>query len=256
MLKKKILFLTCAIILSIALVGCQTANVAYLGLSNKASQAAVQALSNIKNNNSNNNSNNNKMIKNFNLLLNTKLRDGKLIMEAKLVNTSGRSQTLYYNEDSLFSYTIFDSEGNAVYISPNQTSISAIRSSKVLKPGRSKDFDFVGEWRLLDNYNTPVVPGKYRVKVSLNVYTDRATMVKDPIPLSIERNFVVHAKDVANLRPATPPTQRDVVASVDAKVEDRALKITVALENKTTEKISIHYNNHAMFDIIILDERW
>ena len=240
------------------MLGCQTATVAYAYSGNQIMKNAVKYLGDNnydyedhdKDHDEDHDEDYGKKEQNikkyFNPLLFTKVRDGKVELTISLVNTSGRSQTISLLNKP-YDIIIKNSKGKVIREYNYTSTGTAKKTETKLKHGRSKTIQYVETWDLLNSNGIVVEPGKYRAEVKWKI-----TMNGRLYNISVDKSFTVHKNNIEGLKPSpTPEVQQNVFVTLNTTKKDGKLNIDFALENRTSQDITLQFSSGKKYDIII-----
>ena len=256
MLKPKLLYLVCTLLLTISMLGCQTATVAYAYSGNQIMKNAVKYLGDNnydyedddRDDDKDHGKNEQNIKKYFNPLLSTKVRDGQVELTISLVNTSGRSQTISLLNKP-YDIIIKNSEGKVIREYNYASTGIAKKTETKVKHGRSKTIQYVETWDLRNSKGIVVEPGKYRAEVIWKITMDGKVR-----NISVDKSFTVHEKNIKGLKPSpTPEIQQDVFVTLNTTKKDGKLNIDFALKNRTSQDITLQFSSGKKYDIVISD---
>jgi hypothetical protein len=240
MLKKRVPYLVCALLLAVTLLTSQFINVAYADgnrhsakhIDKKHHQAALDQY--------------------LKPQLNVKVKNGEATFTHNLVNKSGRKNTPVF-EDLSYTIQVYSYGRNEPVWSSGKIKVASKIAN--LKPGLVKPFPRMNHfnnnketWNLLTKKGDVANPGKYRAEVIWQAKVDG-----DLLTTSVSKNFMVQGKHVQGLRPrhVEPEAKYDLYVDLDTRIQDGRLNIDISLINKLGKAVTLDFSTSKRYDIKI-----
>lgn len=240
MLKKRLPYLVCALLLAVTLLTSQFVNVAYADgnkpnakhIDKKHHQVTLDQY--------------------LKPQLNVKVKNGEVTFTHNLVNKSGGKNTPVF-KDLSYIVQVYPYDRNEPVWSSGTIKVAG--NIDDLKPGRVKPFPRInnssnskGTWNLLTKKGDVANPGKYRAEV-----TWQAKVNGDLLTTTVSKSFMVQRKHTDGLkpRPVEPEAKHDLYVDLDTRIQDGRLYIDISLINKLGKAVTLDFSTSNRYDIKI-----
>lgn len=195
----------------------------------------------------------------FKANLNTKVKDGQLVLRVSLINVSGRSQSVMMGSRLLcYEFSIFNEKGEKIS-QWSKFASSGDRSSngfnfRSFKPGRLKEMDFTETWSLRDDKGNKVKPGKYTAAVTVRVFPAGSAGISAFMGVTDAKKFTIKEKDLDQKYPKDDEEEKSqfVKTQLSARIEDGYLRMNFSLKNVSGRDLNLVFPDGQLYELTVL----